>query len=75
MSKPPDAEHRGYTIEVQSYRSDGDQWRPKAVVSVFEGGAVQLKTVNAPLDVVFDTEAEADARSLAMAKKWIDDHA
>ena len=73
MTKPPDAEYRGYNIEIQSYGSDGDRWRPKAVVAVLEGGVVQLKTVNAPLAVLFESEAEADAYALEMAKKWIDD--
>lgn len=75
MSNLPDADYRGRSIEVQSYRSDGNQWRPKAVVGISEGGTLRLKTVNAPVDRLFDTEAEAEAYSLAMARKWIDDHA
>ena len=73
MSNHPDVEYRGCTIEVQSYGSDGDRWRPKAVVAVYDRGAVRLNTVNAPIDRLFETETEADAYSLAMAKKWIDD--
>jgi hypothetical protein len=55
------------------YESDGKRWRPKAVVSVYHGGALHQKLVSAPIDVLFDSEVEVDTYSLAMAKKWIDD--
>jgi len=74
MSQPDDVAYRGCTIEVQSYKSDGERWRPKAVVSVYEGGKVHLKQVPAPLDVLFASEQEADVYTVAMAKQWIDDN-
>ena len=61
----PDVEYKGWRIEPQSYQPDGDRWRSKAMVSIF--------TVLAPPDVVFDTEQDADAYAIKMAKKWIDD--
>ena len=72
MSEAPDIEYRGHFIEVQSYQSDGNRWRPKVVVSAYSGGALHQKILSAPIDVLFDSEAEADTYSLAMAKKWID---
>jgi hypothetical protein len=68
-----DIEYRGHFIDVQSYESDGKRWRPKAVVSIYHGGALHQKIVSAPIEVLFDSETEADTYSLAMAKKWIED--
>lgn len=75
MSEAPDIEYRGHFIEVQSYESDAKRWRPKAVVSIYHGGALHQKLVSAPIEVLFDSEVEADTYSLTMAKKWIDDNA
>jgi hypothetical protein len=69
-----DIEYRGHFIDVQSYESDDKQWRPKAIVSIYQGGVLHRKTVAAPIDVLFDSEAAADTYSLAMVKKWIDDN-
>jgi hypothetical protein len=67
-------EYRGHFIDVQSHESDGKQWRPKAVVSIYHGGVLHQKTVAAPIEVLFDSETAADTYSLGMAKKWIDDN-
>ncbi len=56
-----DLQYKGWVIEAQSYKSDGDRWRPKAVVSTREGGSHHTYPVAAPLDVMHDTEADADA--------------
>jgi hypothetical protein len=72
MSEAPDIEYRGHFINVQSYESDGKRWRPQVVVSLYHGGALQQQIVSAPLEVLFDSEAEADTYSLALAKEWID---
>jgi hypothetical protein len=69
-----DIEYRGHFIDVQSHESDGKQWRPKAVVSIYHGGVLHQKTVAAPIKVLFDSETAADTYSLEMAKKWIDDN-
>ncbi len=61
----PDVEYKDRRIEPQSYQPDGDRWHPKAMVSIFP--------VLAPRDVMFDTEQDADAYAIKMAKKWIDD--
>ena len=61
----PDVEYKGWRIEPQSYQSDDDRWRPKAMVAIF--------SVLAPPDVRFDTEQDADAYAIKIAKKWIDD--
>ncbi len=69
----PDVQYKSWVIEPQSYKSDGERWRPKALVSIHEGGSVRVHHVAAPLDVMRDTEADADAYAVEMAKKWIDD--
>jgi hypothetical protein len=69
-----DIEYRGHFIDVQSSESDGTRWRPKAVVSIYLGGALHRTIVSAPLEVLFDSEAAADTYALAIAKKWIDDN-
>jgi hypothetical protein len=71
----PDIEYRGHFIVVLSYESDGRQWRPKALVSIYHRGTLHRRIVVAPVEVRFDSEDAADTHSLAMAKKWIDDNA
>ena len=66
-------EYRGHFIDVQSFESGGKRWRPKAVVSIYQGGALPTRLVSAPVEVLLDSEIAADTYSLAMAKKWIDD--
>lgn len=44
-----DIEYRGHFIDVRSHGSDGKQWRPKAVVSIYHGGVLHQKTVAAPI--------------------------
>jgi hypothetical protein len=66
-------QHKGREIKPQSYKSDGDRWRPKALLSIFEGGNLHMHPVMAPLTVMFDTEQDADTYAIKMAKKWIDD--
>lgn len=59
-----DIEYRGHFIDVQSHESDGKQWRPKAVVSIYHGGVLHQKTVAAPIEVLSDSETAADTYSL-----------
>jgi hypothetical protein len=70
---PDDVHYKGWVIKAQSYKSDGNRWRPKALVSVYQGGSVRVHQVPAPLSVTHDTEANANASAVEMAKKWIDD--
>lgn len=74
MGEAPDIEYRGYFIEGQSFESDGMRWRPKALVSIYHAGSLHQKIVTAPVEVLCDSEEAADTYSLAIAKKWIDDH-
>jgi hypothetical protein len=71
----PDIEYRGHFIIVRSYESEGTRWRPKALVSIYHSGTVHRRMLVAPVDVRFDSEDAADTCALALAKKWIDDHA
>ena len=65
--------YRGRTIEPQAYQSDGEQWRPKAIVATHEGGSVQTLPIVSHVDTMFATEAEANAYAVEMAQKWIDE--
>src|SRR5229473_849016 len=56
----PDVQYKSWVIEPQSYKSDGERWRPKALVSIHEGGSVRVHHVAAPLDVMRDTEVDAN---------------
>jgi hypothetical protein len=67
-------QYNGWLIEAQSYKSDAGRWRPKAIVSISEGGTVRTYQVTAPPNVTFDTEPKADAYAVPMAKKWIEDN-
>ena len=69
----PDIEYRGHFIIVRSHGSEGTQWRPKALVSIYHSGTVHRRMLVAPVDVRFDSEDAADTCALALAKKWIDD--
>jgi hypothetical protein len=70
-----ETQYKGWMIEPQSYLSDGSgRWRPKAVVSsAVGGGTVRTHSISAPSAVMFHTEREANAYTIEMAKKWIDD--
>jgi hypothetical protein len=65
--------YRDWEIQTQSYLSDGDRWRPQATVSIYDRGSMFTHRVLAPVDVVLDTEQEADGYAVKMAQKWIDD--
>jgi hypothetical protein len=69
-----DIEYCGHFIDVQSLESDGQLWRPKAIVSAFHRGKLRTQLLSAPVAVLFDSETAADTYSLTMAKKWIDDN-
>jgi hypothetical protein len=68
-----DVEYKGWTIEQQSYKSERALWRPKALVSIGDGGNVHEYQVAAPPDVMYATQRDADAYAIEMAKKWIDE--
>jgi hypothetical protein len=61
-------------IEPQSYRSDGERWRPKALVITHQGGSVGTEPVSTSLDQTFATEEEANTYAVKMAKRWVDEH-
>ena len=72
MSEPFDVEYRGHFIQVQSYVSADNRWRPKAVVVAYRAGSLHKETLTA--DAAFDSEDAADTSALGLAKQWIDEH-
>jgi len=69
-----DIEYRGHFIDVQSFESEDNHWRPKAVVSIYRSGTLHREIMSAPSSELFDSEVGADTYALEMAKKWIDDN-
>lgn len=67
------AEHRGWTIEPQSYEAGGERWHPKANVVTQKNGSALTLPIVAHLDITFATEPAANAYAVEMAKKWIDE--
>jgi len=39
---PDEVEYKGWLIEPQSYKSERDRWRPRALVSIHKGGRVRI---------------------------------
>lgn len=66
-------EHKGYRIEVSSYRSEGGRWRPAVSIDLHTGSSIHSKQLGAPAGVLLETEAESDQYGVAIAVKWIDD--
>ena len=67
--------YKTWNIEPQSYQSDANLWRPRAMVSITDGGSLHLHTVAAPMSVMCATEHDADTFAVRMAQKWIDEKA
>jgi hypothetical protein len=65
--------YKTWNIEPQSYQSDANLWRPRAVVSVSDAGSLHMHTVAAPTSVMCATEHDADTFAVRMAKRWIDE--
>jgi hypothetical protein len=70
----PDVAYKGRLIEAHSYKSDGDRWQPHALVITHEGRSTLTHHVSALPNEMYDTEEQANAYAVLMAKKWIDDH-
>ena len=64
--------HRGWDIEPHAYRSATAGWRPKAFVIRVVASSLQTHALATSVEVVFDSEIEANAYAVAMAKTWID---
>ena len=41
-----EVQYKGREIEAQSYKSDGDRWRPKAMLSTFDRGSLHMHPVS-----------------------------
>ena len=68
-----DVVYKGWLIEPNSYKSDRGRWRPSALLILHQGSSTHEHRVPAPLNAIDDTEEQADAYAVLMAKKWIDD--
>lgn len=67
-------EHKGWTIEVNSYVTDDRKWRPAVVVSIDRTlPEVITRTLVTPPDWVFDTEQESDERGCQLGVTWINE--
>ena len=68
-----DIQYKGWKIEAHSYKTDGAQWRPYAVAIAYVGCSTRQHHVSAPPDIAGDTEQDANAYAVVIARKWIDD--
>lgn len=65
------AEYQGYTIESTPYREDGwDKWQLQISISTQSAHSIQARQFSA--DVLYATEAEADAHGIAFGQRIID---
>jgi hypothetical protein len=69
---PDDVEYKGWVIEAQSHKSDGDRWRPHALAIIYVGPSTREHHVSALPNDMYDTEQDANAYAVEMAKMWID---
>ena len=67
-------EHKGYRIEVRSYRAPGGLWRPEIRLAVPYQGRVTERQLVAPPDRRFETQEQADQYGMQHAILWIETH-
>ena len=65
-------EHKGWQIEVNSYRSEGDKWRPNIRFWARIAGSAREKSLVVPAHRLFDTERESDEYGCQQASDLID---
>ena len=66
--------YKNHKIKACSQHLGGDQWMPKALAWLSEGGRAPMKTLQGELHEVRDTEKKANEIALGKAKKWVDQH-
>ena len=54
---PDEVEYKGWLIEPQSYKSERDRWRPRALVSIHKGGRVRILPLTW-FNAMYDTEEQ-----------------
>jgi hypothetical protein len=69
---PDGVEYKGWVIEAHSSNSDGDRWRPHGLAIMHVGSSTREHHVSALPNVMYDTEQDANAYAVEIAKKWID---
>ena len=66
--------YKNHKIKACSQALGDDQWSPKALAWLSEGGRVPMKTLLGESHEVRNTEKKANEIALGMAKKWVDQH-
>lgn len=67
-------EHKGYRIDVRSYRAAGGLWRPEIRLAVPSDGRLMERQLVTPSDRLFQTEEQSDQYGMQHAILWIDRH-
>jgi hypothetical protein len=67
-------EHKGYRIDVRSYRSPAGRWRPEIRLAVTYNGRLTERQLFTPPDRLFETEEQANQYGVDHAILWIDKH-
>jgi hypothetical protein len=69
---PKESEYRGWLIRATSYQNAQGRWIPRAEILAHDARGMLQRSVSSTQDSA--TQAEADARALLLAQKWIDTH-
>lgn len=64
--------YKGYGIEVRSYRSDQNRWRPDTRLVIYTSGSVEHRQVVPGRSALFETEEQSDQAGVDAARWWID---
>jgi hypothetical protein len=64
--------YKGHTVELVSERFRSGGWVPRATVVIEEGKTVKRIPIFGRRRASFDSQREADAYALELAKLWVD---
>lgn len=64
--------YRGYRVELDSDRIRSGEWMARATIVFFEGKREKRIPIFGRRRGTFDTQRQADAYAMELAKLWID---
>ncbi len=64
--------YKGHVVELLSQRRRSGGWYSRATVIIDDGKTVKQIPILSRRRTMFDTQLEADAYSMELAKLWID---
>lgn len=64
--------YRGHRVELESESTRSGEWVARATIVVFEGKKDKRIPIFGRRQATFDSQKQADAYALELAKLWID---